>query len=246
MKNPNFSKLLGRFEGDYQFKKFITRYDLSWDMFVYEIETNHGRCAIFEIDFISNFSEVKKEIKRTGSFSQFIEVKKPLEFRQAIPVRKAVKYTKPRVWEKIRLYANEKYGSYDIYFNFLVNGFKVKKKIEYDEYHPIYYRAETWNYILQKLGGDAAKNYNNNKPGKIAFTAGLLKEPGLLQDTVIDLDDGVDYLIDKRVANELASGGRLITLTRLFDKKQKEFSSKKIINAIKNGPTFDQITIKQV
>lgn len=135
--NPNFPQLLKQFKGDCVFLQLVARYELSPDTIGYEIETSHGRCLVLETDFIMSLDSVVEEIERLGRFDCLIEVKKPLEFSQAMPVKLAGKYQRPVDWDdKVRLYANDKYGSHDAYFNFLVNSFQRSERIDYDEHHP--------------------------------------------------------------------------------------------------------------
>lgn len=244
MRKPNFSKLLTKFTGDYIFVKFIARYYLSPDSFGYEIETNHGCCLVYEVDSIDSFAEIKEEIARIGEYRRFVPVKKPLIFEQATPVLASDYYSNPKDWETICLYANEKYNSYNFYFSFLVSGFQLRKKIDYDIYYPINYRLPTWNYIMSQLGVNACDRYDIDKPGRIAYDAGIINQPKLLQRTVIDLDDGVDYIIDRKSAKALANGEKFIILTRLYDKIPKTFTGRDVKKAIRSGEAFDQLDLK--
>lgn len=243
MRKPEFQKLLNQFEGNILFQKFIEYYPLGYDEFGYHIETDRGRMLVFEIDFISSLGAVKEEILRMGRFNSFIPTKRPLDFNDAMPVRHAGKYKKPNDWNTIRKVANDAFGSSDIYFNFLLDGFRRNKSVEYDDYHPICFRYETWQFIQKKLGDDAITYYDDSRPGTIAYNAGVITQPELLKKTVVELDDGVDYLIDEHVAKAIYHQEETVILSRLIDGKSKKFSRDEVLNTIQRGATFDQLPL---
>src|SRR5579871_4320613 len=102
MESPSFRKLLEQFEGDYTFTKLVKSYELGPDELAYEIETNQGRCLVFEQDFISGLEIVKEEIKRVGTFKELISVKKSVVFKESEPFRATSVYQKPSNWSEVR------------------------------------------------------------------------------------------------------------------------------------------------
>ncbi|MBL8014666.1 MAG: hypothetical protein JNK26_00555 [Candidatus Doudnabacteria bacterium] len=124
----DFQKLIEQFKDTegLKFLREVRSWQLTPDELFYEIETNDGIYYVFEIDYIGdfNFYVVKTITDEIGGFTKMFEVKSPLVFDEAEPVRHATIYIKPPNWEDqwkvTSKYANEKYGSATYYFNFLV------------------------------------------------------------------------------------------------------------------------------
>lgn len=119
----DFHKLLQQFQTpeSLEFLNLVRTWQTSPDEYFYEIETNDGVYYIFEVDYIESLDSVIAAIKKEiGEFTQLCEVKSMLAFEDAEPVKLAKIYYKPEGWETVSKYANDKYGSYPFYFNFLI------------------------------------------------------------------------------------------------------------------------------
>lgn len=123
MNTPDFKNLLQQFKDteDLQFIGLVRIFSSSPDEHFYEIETNKGPHYIFEVDYISDFtSDVIRPIKRVlHADPEFYLVKKKRKFETSGPKQSATVYKEPDNWNEISMYANDSYGSYDFYFNFL-------------------------------------------------------------------------------------------------------------------------------
>jgi hypothetical protein len=118
----DFQQLLNQFTGNLLFKKLIIVNEVSPDEYLYRIETNDGQYYIFEVDFIDNFKYVTDFIKNNiGDYAYFVAVKKPLEkFQDSSPFKVSSIYSAPQDFDEIKKYANDKFGSFKGYFNFLI------------------------------------------------------------------------------------------------------------------------------
>ena len=118
----NFQKLLDQYKGELVFHRLVTTTELSPDQYLYRIETNDGHYYVLEIDFIEDFAEVTGIITSTiGGYKYFIEVKNPPKtFEETGPYKKATEYKTPKDFEEFKKYVNDKYASFDGYFNFLI------------------------------------------------------------------------------------------------------------------------------
>lgn len=120
---PDFQKLLDQFNENLVFKTLISQKFLTNENeILYEIDTDKGKYYIFETDYLSSFDYIDKLlIKYIGHYTNLVEAKSsPGEFENTIPYKKTMIYKKPQDWDILGKYANEKYGSKDYYFNFLV------------------------------------------------------------------------------------------------------------------------------
>jgi hypothetical protein len=101
-------------------------------------------------------------------------------------------------------------------------------------------RQDTWDWLLDK-GIDELSACGHL--GKLAHQHGILDSPELLRSTVIQLDDGLDYIIDSQTVRELAGATDDITLIRLSDRERVPISREAIESAIAQGSVFDQLDI---
>ncbi len=122
---PDFQQLLNQFKGNLVFKRLDTTSTVipdGYDDHLYRIETNDGYYYIFEVDFIENFDYVTNYIKRKiGGFKYFVEAKHPPEkFEDTSPFKVSDIYPTPSDFEEFKKYVNDRYGSFEGYFNFLI------------------------------------------------------------------------------------------------------------------------------
>jgi len=82
--------------------------------------------------------------------------------------------------------------------------------------------------------------HSSHEIGELLSALGILRHPNLLDNTVIRLPDGDEYLLTTSVARQLI-GQKHIELYRLSDSRQKKWSPKEIRSAIKYGRLFDQL-----
>jgi hypothetical protein len=135
------------------------------------------------------------------------------------------------------------------------------KKIE----KPVNLRKKTWAFLifelekmdyddliqhLGDLGYGNAKKLDKFKalkiiadcPAPFLLRIGILNFADLMSNTVISLDEGVEYIIDKKAADELKSSTQSVDLIRLYDNKLKRFDRKEIIQSIFSEKVFDQLS----
>ena len=133
---------------------------------------------------------------------------------------------------------------------------------------PIYLREETWLFILQKLANLPGKTeavlssigyvlplQDNVKdedflhliaeqPGPFLLHAGICKYPSLLYGTLIELQDGGEYIITHKAAQSLQNEETVIVLQDAYSKKFVPTLREEIIYSFKNGLLFDQLSRK--
>lgn len=132
---------------------------------------------------------------------------------------------------------------------------------------PINLRQETWDFMfesLRKMTSPQLKNVlieldvqlpfysTRNKaivliaedPASFLFSIGILDRPELLERTVIELDDEVEYLINRKAANDIWDEKDIIELERLYDHKKFNVKRENIVKSLKNNRTFDQLDLK--
>ena len=98
--------------------------------------------------------------------------------------------------------------------------------------------------MIARIGNAAIEHvYDSEKPGKAAFSSGILDHPDLLEGTVIELPDEVEYVIDRTAADQIKRRDPEVVLKRLGDAKVQSATLKEITQAIKMGSTFDQLPI---
>lgn len=114
--------------------------------------------------------------------------------------------------------------------------FKFIKFIKFIK-KPIQIREDTWEWYIKEN-----KSTETEKWGKLMYDAGIINEPELLQNTVIELQEGVEFVIDANAAKDLSEKKTEITLVRLYDHTSEVFSYDDVIEAIQSGQTFDQLT----
>jgi hypothetical protein len=99
-------------------------------------------------------------------------------------------------------------------------------------------RQATWDWLLaQGLEGLP----EDCRLGPLVHEFGILEQPNLLRGTIIQLDDGTDYVIDEKAAQALAAPRRKPVLIRLADRARVPTSRRRVVAAIANGPVFDQL-----
>ena len=108
---------------------------------------------------------------------------------------------------------------------------------------PVYYRQATWDFVIARIGNAAIEHvYDSRQPGKAAFSSGILEHPDLLEDTVIELPDQAKYVIDRAAADQIKRRDPDVVLKRLGDAEEQSSSLKEIIQAVKMGSIFDQLS----
>lgn len=117
---PRFQKLLRQFEGNFEFIRLKNKHKLDHDVFAYEIETNGSDLLVFEIDYAYSLANILELASSIGTYRQFIKVKNEVTFEDSSPVRSALKYEMPEDWDTVKQFANDRFGSSHIYFNFLL------------------------------------------------------------------------------------------------------------------------------
>ena len=119
---PNFQQLLNQFKGNLVFKRLVATDIVTPDEYLYKIETSDGYYFVFEIDFIENFNYITNFVKNNvGDFKYFVEVKSPADkFEDTSPFKVSTLYPVPPDFDEFKKYANDRYGSFEGYFNFLI------------------------------------------------------------------------------------------------------------------------------
>lgn len=125
-----FQKLIDQFKTPHKLKfiKLVKQFKVSSDDFIYEIMTDKGVYFIYEVDFINEFQQdlVNKVSNIIHKEVKYFKVKRPIKLEDSSPYKAASLYTRFPDWDKIELYANDKYGSDEIYFNFLIEATEYK------------------------------------------------------------------------------------------------------------------------
>lgn len=135
---------------------------------------------------------------------------------------------------------------------------------------PIYLREETWLFLLQSLAklqgrtfsvlreiGYVIPNDDNLKendvlallaeqPGPFLLHAGILNYPSLFQGTIIELADGREFLINRKTAQALRKKDNIVVATNVSNQKPQALDRGEIINSLKDGLLFDQMSRKMV
>jgi hypothetical protein len=106
---------------------------------------------------------------------------------------------------------------------------------------PINLRPELWSLILQSSNKLGVNPVHPKYPGRRAYEAGVIENPELLADTVIELEDECEYVIDRAAAEALRNQSDPITVKRLGDDKEKTVPKVTLIESIRSGPVFDQL-----
>lgn len=78
-------------------------------------------------------------------------------------------------------------------------------------------------------------------PMPFLYSMGFVDRPDLLQNTVISMLDGVEFLIDYYTAIKIWQRDDYIVLKTLYNPKGFTFDIKTVLTSIKNSPTFDQL-----
>lgn len=101
-------------------------------------------------------------------------------------------------------------------------------------------RRDTWDWLLdhgiRELPAD-------RRLGRLVYEDGIMGYPELLRSTVIQLEDGVEYIIDSQTVHDLASATEETTLVRLSDRERVPVTCESVEAAIAKGPVFDQLNI---
>jgi len=108
---------------------------------------------------------------------------------------------------------------------------------------PIYFRDRTWRFVVEYADATGIPRFDPKHPGRIAFEAGIISRPDLLRDSVIELDDECEYLIDARAAIQLKEPDSEVILVRLGDDTKKRVATRAVVTAIKGGRVFDQLPL---
>lgn len=100
-------------------------------------------------------------------------------------------------------------------------------------------RAETWHWLPE----DARRRIDQEEHvGRIMLKLGILKHPELLQETVIEFEDGVEYLIPREAAELIAGDSdQYVTLRRIYDGKERSTTQREVTAAIRDWNVFDQL-----
>lgn len=109
---------------------------------------------------------------------------------------------------------------------------------------PIELRRETWSWLTAQ--GKCWPGQDSG--GRLLVDLGILSRPDLLMQTVVDMGDGVEYVIPREAAESLVSTDddiQNITLIRLYDRREDLFPASVIIKAITDGPVFDQLLLRE-
>lgn len=121
---------------------------------------------------------------------------------------------------------------------------------------PIWLRPRTWYFgITRLLSLDRRQSRRlqsalgtrslwlqlsqSQRAGALLLALGIHKKPLLIEDTVIRLGDGVEYLIPSRSARTL-SGDTIVYLYRVYDGQKVPALTATIRRAIQHGGIFDQ------
>lgn len=83
--------------------------------------------------------------------------------------------------------------------------------------------------------------------GSALYKLGILRQPELLRDTVIELDDEVEYIIPldtAKILSETKETSEEVTLIRLIDHKEHLVPTSIVQQAINEGTLFDQLSDK--
>lgn len=131
---------------------------------------------------------------------------------------------------------------------------------------PIYIREETWLFLLQKLANLQGKTFavlNSlgyvlplqegakdddvlpllaEQPGPFLLYAGILKYPSLLVGTIIEANDGTEYLITEKAAKGLQHDDHVVVLQNYCTKKLVAIPRDEVIDSLKQGLLFDQMS----
>jgi hypothetical protein len=118
----HFPKILDQFQGNLKFIREVSRNELTPDEFLYRIETDDGHYYLYEVDFIDNFTQITDRITSIiGGYKYFVEAKTPPEkFEDTGPFKVASLYPEPEDFKDFKKFTNDKFGSFEGYFNFLI------------------------------------------------------------------------------------------------------------------------------
>lgn len=126
---------------------------------------------------------------------------------------------------------------------------------------PAHLREETWKFLQRELKrmsdeelefiGRKIKCRSKNRqriekaiiedPASFLFHLGIFEHPELLKNSVIELEDEVDYLIKPRAARSLAEGDHYITLKRLVDQENYTVERESLVRAFANNHSLEQL-----
>lgn len=101
-------------------------------------------------------------------------------------------------------------------------------------------RQATWDWLLDQGLRELPAS---GQLAPVVYAHGILDQPELLRMTVIQIPDGLEYVIDQRAAQELARSADPVSLVRLHDRERVAVSYTSVEQAIATGPLFDQLDV---